>query len=190
MFLLSKYYFDRKCSFLVTLCDMSPPPPSNQLVTIFSPPPNDPSSGRTTPSSIGGASSGRTSALTVGSNATSHILFVTHCHPNMTIRLIPRQGLFAFVDPDSLTSKKPSGREKGTITYSSVEHVALLSIISQAPDSFNCSESSPQWEEVYKRMIAKFYQSGPTQLSGALHGHFVDLYSAFKAGIRNLSILA
>jgi hypothetical protein len=42
-----------------------------------------------------------------------------------------------------LTSKKPSGREKGTITYSSVEHVALLSIISQVPDSFSCSESSP-----------------------------------------------
>jgi hypothetical protein len=38
-------------------------------------------------------------------------------------------------------------------------------------------------------MIAKFYQSGPTRLSGALHGHFVDLYSAFKVGIRNLSIL-
>jgi hypothetical protein len=29
-----------------------------------------------------------------------------------------------------LASKKPSGREKGATTYSSVEHVALLSIIS------------------------------------------------------------
>jgi hypothetical protein len=38
-------------------------------------------------------------------------------------------------------------------------------------------------------MIAKFYQSGPTWLSGALHGHFVDLYSAFKVGIRNLSVV-
>jgi hypothetical protein len=61
--------------------------------------------------------------------------------------------------------------------------------MSQVPDSFNCSESPPQWEEVYKRMIAEFYQSGPTQLSGALHGHFVDLYSAFKLGIRNLSVV-
>jgi hypothetical protein len=38
-------------------------------------------------------------------------------------------------------------------------------------------------------MIADFYQSGPTRISGALHGHFVDLYSAFKVGIRNLSVL-
>jgi hypothetical protein len=29
----------------------------------------------------------------------------------------------------------------------------------------------------------------PAWLSGALHGHFVDLYSAFKVGIRNLSVL-
>jgi hypothetical protein len=107
----------------------------------------------------------------------------------MTIRPIPRQGSFAFFDPDALSSKKPSGREKGAATYSLVEHVALLSIMSQVPDSFNCSESSPQWEEVYKRMIAKFYQSGPTRLSSALHGHFVDLYSAFKLGIRNLSLV-
>jgi len=68
---------------------------------------------------------------------------------NTTICPIPRQGSFAVLDPDSLTSKKPSGREKGAATYSSVEHVALLFIMSQVPDAFNCSESSPQWEEVY-----------------------------------------
>jgi len=38
-------------------------------------------------------------------------------------------------------------------------------------------------------MISEFYQSSPAWLSGALHGHFVDLYSAFKVGIRNLSVL-
>ena len=164
---------------------MSPPPPSNQLVTIFSPPPNDPSSGRTTPSSIGGASSGRASALTVGSNTSSHISFDTQAPPNTTIRPIPRQGSFTVFDPDALSSKKPSGREKGAATYSSVEHVALLSIMSQVPDSFNCSESSPQWEEVYKRMIGEFYQAATPRLSSALHGHFVDLYGSFKLGIRN-----
>jgi hypothetical protein len=46
----------------------------------------------------------------------------------------------------------------------------LLSIISQVPDAFNCSESSPQWEEVFKRMIAEFYQSGPSRLSGICWG--------------------
>jgi hypothetical protein len=186
LFLLSKDYFDRKCS-LDTQFVMSPPPPSNQLVNIFSPPPNDPSSGRTTPSSIGGASSGRASALTVGSNTSSHISFDTQGPPYTTIRPIPRQGSFTVFDPDLVSSKKPSGREKGAATYSSVEHVALLSIMSQVADSFNCSESSPQWEEVYKRMIAEFYQAGAPRLSSALHGHFVDLYGAFKLGIRNLS---
>jgi hypothetical protein len=61
--------------------------------------------------------------------------------------------------------------------------------MSQVPDSFNYSESSPEWVEVYKRMIAEFYQSGLTRLSGALHGNSVDLYGAFKVGIRNLSVL-
>jgi hypothetical protein len=161
---------------------MSPPPPSNQLVTIFSPPPNDPSSGRTTPSSIGGASSGRASALTVGSHTSSNISFDTQGPPNTTIRPIPRQGSFTVFNPDLLSSKKPSGREKGAATYSSVDHEALLSVMSQVPDSFNCSESSPQW-----RMIAEFYQAATPRLSSALHGHFVDLNGSFKLGIRNLS---
>jgi hypothetical protein len=42
---------------------------------------------------------------------------------------------------------------------------------------------------VYKRMISEFYQSGGTWLSSALHGHFVDLYGAFKLAIRNLTAL-
>jgi len=120
---------------------MSPPPPSNQLVTIFSPTPNDPASGRTTPSSVGGASSGRASALTFDSSGA--ISFDTQGPPNSTIGPNPRQGSFVVLDVEGLASKKPSGREKGTITYSSVEHAALLSLISQVPDAFNCSESPP-----------------------------------------------
>jgi hypothetical protein len=163
LFLLSKYYFDRMCYFLDALCVMSPPPPTNQ------------------------ASSGRASALTVGSHTSSHISFNTQGPPNTTIRPIPRQGSFAVFDPDALSSKKPSGRERGAATYSSLEHVVLLSIMSQVPDLFNCSESSPQWEKVYKRMIAEFYQAAAPRLSSALHGHFVDLYGSFKLGMRNLS---
>ena len=166
---------------------MSPPSPSIQLVTIFSPTPNDPHSGRTTPSSVGEASSGRALALTVDSSGA--ILSDTLGPPNLTIHLIPRQGLFVVIDAEGLASRKSSGGEKGATTYSSVEHVTLLSVISQVPYAFNCSESSPQREEVYKRMIAEIYQSGPTWLSGALHGNFADLYSAFKVGIRNWSIV-
>jgi len=109
MFLLSKYYFDRECSLDAQFV-MSPPPPSNQLVTIFSPPPNDPSSGRTTPSSIGGASSGRASALTVGSTATSNISFDTQAPPNTTIRPIPRQGSFTVLDQDRVPRSLLVGR--------------------------------------------------------------------------------
>jgi hypothetical protein len=63
-----------------------------------------------------------------------------------------------FLGRDRLASEKPSGREKGSSAYSSVEHVALLSTMSQVPDAFNCSESSPQWKEVFKRMIAELRQ--------------------------------
>ena len=70
-----------------------------------------------------------------------------------------------------------------------VEHVALFSTISKIPDAFNAYESSPQWEEVYKRMNSEFYQPRGTWLSIALHGHFVDLYGTFKLGIRNLSLI-
>jgi hypothetical protein len=163
-------------------------PPTCQLVNIFSPTPNDSHSGRTTPSSVGGAASGRASALTVDSNATSNISFDTQGPPNKTIRPIPRQGSFVVMDPDGLATKKPSGRDRGSVAYSAVEHVALLSVISQVSDAFNCSESSPQREEVYSRMCTEYYQSGGIRLSGALHGHFVDLYSSFKLGIRHLSV--
>jgi hypothetical protein len=163
-------------------------PPTHQLVNIFSPSPNDSHSGRATPNCVGGAATGRASALTVDSNATSNISFDTQGPPNTTIRPIPRQGSFVVTDPDGLATKKPSGRDRGSVSYSAVEHVAMLSVISQVPDALNWSESSPQWEEVYSWMYTQYYQAGGIQLSGALHGHFVDLYSSFKLGIRHLSV--
>ena len=38
-------------------------------------------------------------------------------------------------------------------------------------------------------MTNEFYQSGCTQLSSALHGHFVNSYGTFKLGIRSLPVL-
>jgi hypothetical protein len=184
--LLSKYYFDRNCSIYgpPIVFIMSPPPQPNQLVDLFSPNPTIPPSGRSTPSSVGGTASGRALALTVDSS--SAISWDIQAM-DTTIRPIPRQGSFIVTDPDALNSKKPSGREKGAATNSSVEHVVLLSTMSQVPNAFNCSESSPQWDQVYQRMIAEFYQAAAPWLSSALHGHFVDLYGSFKLGIRNLS---
>jgi hypothetical protein len=143
--------------------------------------PYDSHSGRTTPSGVGGATSGRSSALTVDSNATGARSFDTQTEAT-------RQGSFSVVDLDALAAKKPSGREMGSPACSAVEHVSFLSVISQVPAAINCSESSPQWEEVYSRMCTEYYQSGGSQLSGALHGHFVDLYSSFKLGIKHLSV--
>jgi hypothetical protein len=86
--------------------------------------------------------------VTMESNATSNISLDTQNPPYMTIHPIPRQGSFVIMDPDGLAIKKPRGRDRGSVAYSAVEHVALLSMISQVPDAFNCSENSPQWEEV------------------------------------------
>jgi hypothetical protein len=153
---------------------------SNQ--NLLSPNQNDPCSGRSTPSSVGGTTSGRSSALTVESSGAISFGMQT----NALICPIPLAGSFAVIDPDGLAA---IGREKGSGAYSAVEHVALLSIIFQVPGAFNCCESSPQWEEVHRRMNTAFYQSGGTRLSSALHGHFLDLYRAFKLGIRNLSLV-
>lgn len=38
-------------------------------------------------------------------------------------------------------------------------------------------------------MCTEYYATTSPRLSSALHGHFVDLYSSFKLGIRNLSLM-
>jgi hypothetical protein len=57
--------------------------------------------------------------------------------------------------------------------------------------SFNVSESSPLlWTSVYNQMCQDYYSSTTSaRLSSTLHGHFVDMYSSFKLGIRNLLLL-
>jgi len=91
--------------------------------------------------------------------------------------------------------KKPAatagkgGREKGATAYSADEHVALLTIMTTMKGSFNISECSPLWTSVYKQMCQEYYATTSPRLSSVLHGHFVDLYSSFKLGIRNLSLM-
>jgi len=91
------------------------------------------------------------------------------------------------MDPDELAAKK-GGRASGSTAYGTAEHVALLSIISEVPDSFNASESSPHWEAVFKAMVEQFYLNKSVWSSSALHGHFVDMYSAFKQATCQLSL--
>ncbi len=69
------------------------------------------------------------------------------------------------------------------------KHLFLLSFIRCVPNSFNASETSPEWREVHKKMVEVYLQmSVPPRSSVTLHGHFVELYSALKQGIRSLSL--
>ena len=87
------------------------------------------------------------------------------------------------------TAGKGGGREKGATAYSADEHLALLTVMVTVKGSFNVSESSPLWTSVYKQMCQDYYATTSPRLSSALHGHFIDLYSGFKLGIRNLSLM-
>jgi hypothetical protein len=139
-FILSNFCFDRKYRYCCALAHVT----SNTIGESINS--NYTHSGRTTPSIIGGVNSGRASALTIDSNATGAISFNMQPDVNNVIHPIPHQGLLSVLDPDMLPSKKVSVREKGTSAYTAVEHVALLSIISEIPDAINASESSSQWE--------------------------------------------
>jgi len=90
------------------------------------------------------------------------------------------------------TSKKSGrkGREEGAVAYSAAEHLALLSILSDVPDSFNSSESSDEWRKVYSLMVAEYYTVVGVQprQSTTLQSHFVELYGGLKQGIRELSL--
>lgn len=104
-----------------------------QLVNLFSPSPNYAHSDRATPSSVGGAFSGRSSVDSV--NISRAISFNMQQDVRNIIHPITHQGLLSVLDPDVLVSKKVSDREKGSTSYTSVGHVILLSIISEIPDT-------------------------------------------------------
>jgi hypothetical protein len=59
------------------------------------------------------------------------------------------------------------------------------------PDSFNASESLKEWRNLYQEMHKNFYLPGDLggRLSSTFHRHIVELYGAFKKGVRNLSLL-
>jgi hypothetical protein len=147
---------------------------------MFSPTPTTGNnSGRTTPSVSG--SNGRNTPTSATSNS-------SYSANGIDVALSVDDSSFQVVSSDQLPKKY--GREKGAAAYSASEHLALLSIIADEKNSFNVSEGSTQWATVYKRMIAEYYTPlGVTpRQSTALQTHFIELYSAFKQGIRNLSL--
>jgi hypothetical protein len=91
---------------------------------------------------------------------------------------------------EKATSQK--GREKGAVAYGAEEHVALLRLVSDDPNSFNSSESSSEWKKIYMEMCKNYYLhwGSPPRSSSTLHGHLVEMYGAFKKGMRNLSLVS
>jgi hypothetical protein len=61
----------------------------------------------------------------------------------------------------------------------------------QQPDSFNSSESSPEWRKVHVDLCKTYYikHGLPCRASSTLHSHFFEIYSAFKQGVQHLSLL-
>jgi hypothetical protein len=61
--------------------------------------------------------------------------------------------------------------------------------VSATSNSFNKSETSPEWRAAYKEMCKSYYVHWGTQprLSTTLHTHLVDMYGAIKKGIGILS---
>jgi hypothetical protein len=61
-------------------------------------------------------------------------------------------------DADQGTNTKKAPKKNGrsgisAVGYSADEHAMLLSFISVVPHFFNASETSPEWREVYKKMV-------------------------------------
>ncbi len=50
-----------------------------------------------------------------------------------------------------------SCREKCAIAYSAEEHVALLQLLLEQPDSFNCSENSSECRKVHGDLCKNCY---------------------------------
>jgi hypothetical protein len=57
------------------------------------------------------------------------------------------------------------GREKGAVSYSAEEHTYLLSGMKIIPNSFNASESLPEWKSLYKLMVEQYYNFNPNFVS-------------------------
>ncbi len=101
------------------------------------------------------------------------------------------------IDAIDLSGKRAgthhNGRERGVVSYTVKEHIAMLAIMKEvSADSFNSSESLDEWKVLYGKMVEHYdVPNGAItpRLTSTLHCHFVDMYSAFKQGIQALSLL-
>jgi hypothetical protein len=80
------------------------------------------------------------------------------------------------------------GRERGAMSYYVEEHTYLFSSMKSVANLFHASKSSSEWKALYKLMVGQYnnafgYNCKPL---ATLQSHFVDMYSAFKNGIRGL----
>jgi hypothetical protein len=88
------------------------------------------------------------------------------------------------------TESVKAGRERGAFAYSANEHLALLVALQSTPNSFNVGEGCDEWRSAYQELATSYYHpNNRMRMSSTLLAHFVELYSAFKAGIRTLFVL-
>jgi hypothetical protein len=68
----------------------------------------------------------------------------------------------------------------------------VLQLMLSDPRALNASESSEEWRELHKQMCDSYYlpTGNNPRSSVTLHGHLVEMYSAFKKAIQNLSLTA
>jgi len=104
-------------------------------------------------------------------------------------RITPTAPVVAVSENSNINIAK-TGRERGAFAYSSKEHVFILKVVQLISNAFNSGEGSDEWKKVHQEMIISYYQPMKRlRDSSPLHGHFVELYSAFKQGVHTLSVL-
>jgi hypothetical protein len=100
-----------------------------------------------------------------------------------------RDAAVSISDSNGTKFDEKKGHKNGAVAYGVEEHLTLLCFVSATPNSFNSSETSPEWRAVYKEMCKSYYVHWGTlpRLSTTLHVHLVDMYGVIKKGIRILS---
>jgi hypothetical protein len=100
----------------------------------------------------------------------SSYLFCPIGEDNVSGKTTPVFGHETPACPDTTTAELKAvfkDREKGALSYSVGEHVALLQLMLTYPNSFNASENSEEWGELYQH-IRKAVAESSTKLTDTL----------------------
>jgi hypothetical protein len=143
---------------------------------------SDVASGRDTPVSIDeGQGHCRLSPLPILDMAGNRLVSIKQFNSDIDVSS-DRDAAVTNSDGNGTKVDEKTGREKGAVVYGVEEHLTLLHVVSATSNSFNSSETSPEWRAAYKEMCKSYYVHWGTQprLSTTLHAHLVEMYGAIK----------